>query len=252
MRIPTTLFSYFIPFIDGLAPHSYFSTQKALSFIEGSSLSKMKKIADFGCGLGFQSVTLSEISGANIIALDDNELLIRNFKEELIIQKLNKSITPQLIDFEQLPFKEEELDMIWSESLISTFGFRNAINRWNKYVKKDGYIVVCAYCWLKDNPPPILRDFWYESGQEIDILSNRILQMEASGITPTAHFIMPEECWWNYYSPIDANIDAIIEKHQHNTELLMFKKELDYEIDLFEKYGDYYGYVFFIGERHRW
>ena len=37
---------------------------------------------------------------------------------------------------DNLPFQNEELDLIWSEGAIYNIGFERGMNEWNKYLKK--------------------------------------------------------------------------------------------------------------------
>jgi hypothetical protein len=39
---------------------------------------------------------------------------------------------------DDLPFKEEELDLIWSEGAIYNIGFEKGLREWRKYLKKMG------------------------------------------------------------------------------------------------------------------
>ena len=43
---------------------------------------------------------------------------------------------------DNLPFQNEELDLIWSEGAIYNIGFERGMNEWNKYLKKGGFIAV--------------------------------------------------------------------------------------------------------------
>lgn len=55
--------------IEGLAPNSSSSSEKALSFVK--ELNRVKKVADIGCGSGIQSIIISsEIKEAEIMAID--------------------------------------------------------------------------------------------------------------------------------------------------------------------------------------
>lgn len=252
MNIPDILIPEFISIIEGLAPHSYPSTKKALSFIPG--LEKMKKIADIGCGQGYQSIILLERTKSQIIAIDHRIDFIQSFRRELKNQKLNIKITPILSEFDNLPFLEEELDLIWSEFATSEVDFNWALDNWAKYLKMGGYIGICAYCWLNNNPPEEVLDFFLRNKININFISNRIEKMEKIGFIPISHFIMAEECWWNYFIPFDTaiNVSNLLEKYSQNSDVVQFVKDVNTEIALYEKYGDYYGYVFFIGEKHRY
>lgn len=246
--IPDILISELIPEIEGLAPHSHFMTAKALGSIDG--LHKMKKIADVGCGSGYQSILLKEMTQADIIAIDHRKEYIDDFRKELKRQELDKYIHPVLCQTNTLPFFEGELDMIWSESLAANIGFGQAIKRWKKYIKQGGYIGICAYCRNYNTFPDKVSAFFHKNNIGIDSISNRIIQMDELGFLPISHFIMPEECWWNYFCPIDSNLEGLTKKFPDNPQITEFTQDVNSEISLFENYGDYYSYVFFIGRKY--
>lgn len=247
MNIPEIILPELIFEIEGLAPCGYFSTQKALSFIK--SLNRIKKVADIGCGKGYQSIAIYEMIKSKIIAIDHRSEYIRNFQKDLKTQGLDKYIFPLCCQLDNLPFDESELDLIWAESITNEISFKSALYNWNKYLKQGGYIAICAYCWNEENPPEKVVEFFYENKIDINSISARILGITQADFVPTAHFIMPEECWWNYFCPIDIYEDEILKKYPNNIDVRKFVKSVNSEIELFEKYGDSYDYVFFIGEK---
>lgn len=247
MNIPRIVITELIFEIEGLAPCSYSSTRKALSFIE--HLDKINKIANIGCGPGSQSIILYEIMKSKIIAIDHRCEYIDNLQKELKMQKMDKYIIPLCCQLDSLPFNKNELDLIWAEFSANELGFKSALDCWTKYLKIGGYIAICAYCWNNECPPEDVTTFFCKSKIDIGSISSRIIQMIESGFVPTAHFILPEECWWNYFSPIDVFKSQVLQNHPNDLDVRLFFESVDYEIELFEKYGDSYEYVFFIGQK---
>jgi hypothetical protein len=43
---------------------------------------------------------------------------------------------------DNLSFRDEELDLIWSEGAIYNIGFERGLREWRKYLKAEGYIAV--------------------------------------------------------------------------------------------------------------
>ena len=85
----------------------------------------------------------------------------------------------------------------------------------------------------------------------IDSIPNKIRQMEESGYTPVAHFVLPEECWTvNFY---DCQIQAqkdFLEKYKENKKAEELVENEKLEARLYSKYKDFYGYVFYIGKKN--
>ena len=93
---------------------------------------------------------------------------------------------------DNLPFQNEELDLIWSEGAIYNIGFERGMNEWNRFLKKDGFIAVTEASWFTPERPAEIEDFWLANYPEIDTIPTKIAQMEKAGYTLTAHFILPE------------------------------------------------------------
>jgi hypothetical protein len=60
-------------------------------------------------------------------------------------------------------------------------------------------------------------------------------------------FVLPSKSWWdNYYNHVQEKLPALKEKYKDDKEAMEFMAFEDMEIDMFRKYSDYYGYVFYI------
>ena len=105
---------------------------------------------------------------------------------------------------DNLPFQNEELDLIWSEGAIYNIGFERGMNEWSKYLKKGGFIAVSEASWFTSERPAEIEDFWMDAYPEISVIPTCIDKMEKAGYTPIAHFILPENCWTeHYFAPQD-------------------------------------------------
>ena len=83
------------------------------------------KIADIGCGTGGQTITLAQKLDAQITAVD----LFPDFLDELNDKAEKLGLKEKIITLEksmdELPFDDEEFDIIWSEGAIYNIGFQN-------------------------------------------------------------------------------------------------------------------------------
>jgi len=69
---------------------------------------------------------------------------------------------------------------------------------------------------------------------------------DACGYSIAGVFAIPGSGWEDYYGPIEKRIQNLKEKYGDNPEA---KKVFDAEaaeIALYRKYGEYYGYVFYV------
>ena len=98
------------------------------------------------------------------------------------------------------------------------------------------------------NPPAELVAYWNEAYEEMDFISNKIQLLENYGYSPLGHMVLPENCWTDeYYSPLSNRFKDFIKRNGKDAELLV-QIELE-EIELYQKYKDYYSYGFFIAKK---
>ncbi len=85
---------------------------------------------------------------------------------------------------------------------------------------------------------------------EIGTIAHNISILQKTGYLPVAAFTLPESCWIdNYFIPQKARQEEFLRKHAGNKtaeDLITF---LRHEADLYSKYKQYYGYVFYIGKK---
>ncbi|MBU0476186.1 MAG: class I SAM-dependent methyltransferase [Bacteroidetes bacterium] len=222
-------------------------TLKALSFITG--LTEKSKIADIGCGTGGQTMTLGKNTPCEIIGIDVWEDFVHKFNLNSASHNLQDRVKGIVGNMEKLPFHEEELDLIWSEGSIYNIGFERGLNEWRKFLKIGGYIVITENTWFSEERPTEIQEFWQKAYSEIDTIPNKVAQMAKAGFLPIATYILPEAIWTDYYSNQALNIDTFLKKHKGNKTAEDFASSQRYEAELYTKYKEYYGYMFYIGKR---
>jgi len=151
---------------------------------------------------------------------------------------------------ENLPFQDEELDLIWSEGAIYNIGFRRGLNEWKRFLKTGGYIAVSEASWFTDERPVEIDKFWQDDYPEIDTVSHKVAQMQSSGYIPIANFILPENCWTeHFYTPQVSAQKNFLKKYSGNKSAEELIGNQRHEAELYDKYKKYYGYVFYIGKK---
>jgi len=152
-------------------------------------------------------------------------------------------------NMENLPFQEEEFDLIWSEGAIYNIGFERGLNLWRKFLKPGGYIAVTENTWFSEERPAEIQEFWQEIYPEIDTIPNKVAQMQKAGYLPVATYILPESIWIDYYSWQTSRREHFLEKYKGNKTIEGFIASQQYEAELYDKYKAYYGYMFYIGKK---
>ena len=234
--------------VERQGPGSPEVTLKALSFID--NLTDKSIIADIGCGTGGQTMVLAQHAPGRIIALDLFPGFIDKFNSNSNKLNIQDRVTGIIGSMDNLPFQNEELDLIWSEGAIYNIGFERGINEWSKYLKTGGYIAVSEASWFTGKRPAEINDFWMGAYPEIDTIPNQVAKIERAGYTPVACFILPEKCWTErFYETLAEVQEKLLEKYKGNRAVEEFIACERYEAELYYKYKEFYGYTFFIAKK---
>jgi len=223
-------------------------TIKALSFID--NLSEKSQIADLGCGTGGQTMVLAKNAPGKITGIDLFPLFIDLFNKNAAVHGLEHRVKGITGSMDNLPFYEEQLDLIWSEGAIYNIGFERGLKEWRKFIKKGGYIAVSEATWFTANRPAEVKKFWLESYPEIDTMHVKLEQMQKAGYIPVAAFNLPENCWTkHFYDQQVKACEIFLEKYKGNKTAEDFIESERYEADLYYRFKEYYGYTFYIGRK---
>ena len=230
-------------------PGSALETMKALNLI-GVNQKENLKIADIGCGSGAQTIVLVQNINGQITAVDlFPEFLVEldNKAKKLGLHHRIKTLKKSM---EDLPFDNEEFDLIWSEGAIYIKGFETGIKEWKNYLKTGGYLAVSEITWITNSRPKEIEEYWNKEYPEIDTASNKIRILEANGYALFGYFILSQNSWIdNYYKPMEKRFSAFLEKHNYSEMVRNIVEEHKEEIRKYQKYKDYYSYGFYIAKK---
>lgn len=234
--------------MDRQGPGSREATIKALSFID--NLHDKSIIVDLGCGTGGQTIVLAQNTPGNITGID----LFPGFIDKLNAnsQKLNlqSRVKGVIGSMDKLDFQLNTLDLIWCEGAIYNVGFEKGMNYWNTFLKKGGHVAVTEASWFTEERPKEIFDFWNDAYPEIDTIPNKIAQMQKAGYVVTATFILPETCWIdNFFVPAITAQKIFLDKYKGKKSAEEFVQYEKRGAELYNKYKEYYGYVFYIGKK---
>jgi len=230
-------------------PGSNEDTLKALSFIAFKTGQPLK-VADIGCGSGAQTIALAQNIEGQITAVD----LFPEFLDKLNANSkelgLQNKITTLEKSMDDLPFANEEFDIIWSEGAIYNIGFETGVKKWKEYLKPGGYIALSEITWITNSRPNEIEEHWNKEYPQIDTASNKIKIIEENGFSPVGYFYLPVSSWIdNYYQPMEKRFDDFLKKH-NNSELAKSivdgEKE---EIRKYKKYKDFLSYGFYVAKK---
>jgi len=155
-------------------------TEKALNLAMIDQKAPLK-IADIGCGTGASTLLLARLLNAQITAVD----FLQDFLEVLEGRAenigLSEKITTLNCSMDNLPFDDEEYDVIWSEGAIYNIGFERGVMDWNRYLKVGGVLVVSEITWITASRPSEIQKYWEGEYPEIDAASSKVCILEKNG-----------------------------------------------------------------------
>lgn len=200
-------------------------------------------IADLGCGNGAGALLLAQYYGCNIIAVD----LASVFIEELAVRAqqagLEHLITPIEGDMAQLDLPLASLDLLWSEGAAYNLGFEQALKLWRPLLRDGGIAVISEISWFNLEAPEEVISYWQKAYPQMGSEAENLKRVIRSGFSVLSSLRLPSRAWWvNYYDPLRERIKQM--KMTPMIELVI--RETEEEMELFEKFSDFYGYTFYV------
>jgi ubiquinone/menaquinone biosynthesis C-methylase UbiE len=221
------------------------STKKA--YMKLKNLPKNPYILDIGCGPGMQTIELAKLSGGNIVALDFHQPFLEQLEKSAKEANVQDRIEPVLGSMFDIKYDDGSFDLIWCEGAIFVIGFEKGLHEWRRLLTKGGYLALSEMVWLQPDPPKEVVEFMETGYPEIKTAEENLEIVKSCGYRVVDSFVLPSRSWWdNYYNHIQAKLPALKEKYKDDKEAMEFMVFEDMEIDMFRKYSDYYGYIFYI------
>ena len=221
------------------------STLKALEIVK--SKINPSRILDIGAGTGQQTFVLAKNTNAVINALDNNDAIIERLENEAEGLNISSRIFCFDADMLELPFEEKEFDLIWCEGAIFIIGFEKGLKYWKTVLKDKGLMAISELNWLKNDPPQEISDFWRNGYPGMIHIDKNLSQIEKLGFNIIDHFVLPNNAWWDeYYTPLEKRLEIFKERYSDQKPETDTINYIQTEIDMYRKYGEYFGYVFYI------
>jgi ubiquinone/menaquinone biosynthesis C-methylase UbiE len=224
------------------------ATKKAYQMLK--DLPEKPRILDIGCGPGMQTITLAKLTNGNITAIDNHQPFLEQLKKKAEEEGVTEKITVENGDMKALNYENNSFDLLWCEGAIFIIGFEKGLQEWKRLLTRNGYLVVSELAWIQPNPPKEVKQFFAEGYPAIKTINGNIEIIKKVGYRVINHFILAKEGWWtHYYTPIEAKIPALKQKYKDDKEAMAVIAFHELEIEMYRKYSDYYGYVFYIMQK---
>ncbi len=223
-------------------------TLKALSFID--NLTDDSLIADIGCGTGGQTMVLAEHTPGYITCFDIFPAFIDRLNKNATKLNLQDKVKGIVRSMDNLPFQNDALDLIWCEGAIYNIGFERGLTEWRKFLKTGGYIAVTESSWLTEKRPSEIEQYCLPHFPEMDTIAGKIMRIQKAGYLPVATFVLPSVCWTDhYFTPMVNAQKMFLEKYAGNKTAEEFVALQHFDAEMYSKYKEFYGYVFFIAKK---
>lgn len=221
------------------------STLKAAANLKG--INRDAEILDVGCGTGKQTIELLKYFDGSITAVDNHQ----PFLDVLVKEAKQNGFEERLIclnaDMLNPSFVDGQFDLIWAEGSIFIIGFEQGLKTLKKMLKASGYMAITEVSWFQGSPPKELEDFWNSVYPDIKTIDQNLERINRAGYKLIDHFKLPDTAWMDdYYIPLEKRLKNFRQKYQTDKNAFELIESIQLEIDIFRKYSDYYGYVFYI------
>jgi len=237
--------------IDGArqGPGSDDTTRRAVA-LSGLDKETDLTIADIGCGTGASTLVLAQDLDAHVTAVDFLQPFLTQLEETARQRGLADRITTLATSMDELRCEDDSLDAIWSEGAIYNIGFALGVRAWRAFLKPGGVLAVSEITWFTSERPPELEEHWAKEYPEVATASAKLAVLEAAGYSPIGYFPLPETCWLDrYYRPMQRRFAAFLDRHGHSDAALAVVEAEQHEIDLYERFSDFFGYGFYLAAR---
>lgn len=228
------------------APGSDACTREALARL--SPLPDRPRVADLGCGPGRSALVLAETLQTRVVAIDLHAPFIDELRAHARARGLEQLIDARVGDMRAPGPEPGSLDLLWSEGAIYIIGFAEGLRLWRPLLASRGQVAVTELSWLGDARPAEAETFWREAYPDMAGIEGNVARARAAGFDVLDHFALPNSAWWDeYYTPLAERAARLRQDADADLEAVIAATER--EIDLHRRFGDSYGYVFYLMRR---
>jgi SAM-dependent methyltransferase len=208
------------------------------------------RILDIGCGPVGPTMELARLSGGYVIGMDIHQPYLDRLWKKIKDAGLSDRVEAMNCSMFEMPFPDESFEIIWGEGSIYLIGFEQGLREWRRFVRPNGFLVVHEMAWLRPEPPQEIREYWKELYPGIKTVAENVDLIPDCGYDLIGHFTLPEDAWWTeYYGPLEDRVRQLRTKYVDDVDALAVLDEEQREIDMFRKYQQWYGSVFFVMQK---
>ena len=100
---------------------------------------------------------------------------------------------------DNLPFREESVDLFWAEGSAFIIGFKEALHSWKWFLKPQGYMAFSDCVWFTKTPTDECREYFSEKYPAMMHEEDVKTIIGKSGYSVLDIIRLPDAAWWDYY-----------------------------------------------------
>jgi SAM-dependent methyltransferase len=186
-------------------------------------------ILNVGCGSCIPAIELAILSQAHVTAIDNDKKSLKQLQAAVKTFKLESKIKVLRASLTHPPFKKESFDIIWSEGSLAAIGFAQCLSVWYSLLKPHGFLVV--------------HDDKFDAGTKLNAIAEYHYQLLKTIDVPT-------DVWRDeYFKPLNERLIFLHKKYEHAVQEREILCEEGYEVELFKRYPERFGTIFFIMQK---
>ncbi len=226
-------------------PGSDEATAEALGRLP--ALPDSPRVLDVGCGPGRQTLVLARELQTPIVAVDMHEPYLGQLRASAAKAGLSDLVIARPGRMEALAEEPGTIDLIWSEGAIYIVGFSEGLKLWRPLLRDPGLIAVTELSWLTEDRPAEVEKFWATEYPAMADVDGNVEKAADAGFEVFDHFALPSSAWWNeYLTPLEERAAKLRAQADNDPDLTQVLDEHDRETDICRRFGDIFGYVFYL------
>src|SRR5207245_7329974 len=168
-------------------------------------------VVDAGCGAGRQTCVLASELVTPIQAVDSYQPFLSRLKRRAKEKGLAHLVRTHCMDMKDIPAVFPKIDLLWAEGAAYNIGFANALGTWAKAIRPDSFAVVSELCWLREQIPDAVTEFFRAGYPDMQSVPQNIAVAEEAGYKIFNTYTLPKEAWVeDYYDVLEPSAKSLV------------------------------------------
>lgn len=112
-------------------------------------------------------------------------------------------------------------------------------------------MIISELSWLRDKRPKAIDGHWKLEYPGIQNIAGNIQTIFDLGLENTAHFVIEDQDWLDYYQQLEAGFQDFLKRYPNDPLSESIVERERAEKALYDKYKDYFGYVYYVIRKPR-